>query len=90
MDDITRLDDHFCPHCDKKQNAAGGTGSPEPGDYGVCIGCAGIGIYDDLMGLRKPTSKEHIEAQFDDDLYEKVEMIQFLLRQKEVLNESAA
>jgi hypothetical protein len=50
-----------CPYCGHKLNAAGlpsGDAAPAPGDYSVCIACAGVLIFGDDLALRKPEPGE--------------------------------
>ncbi len=52
-----------CPYCGYRVNAAGetpdgDTRAPEPGDFSVCISCAGIVAFADDMTLRKASLVE--------------------------------
>lgn len=56
-----------CPHCGKENDgAAGGDRPPEDGDFGVCIYCALLVVYEGGL-LRLPTDVETIEAEGDPD-----------------------
>ena len=61
-----RIPESACPSCGARLDAASGLdhdNAPKPGNVWICIQCAEIVIYDEQLGLRKPTLAEMIELQ---------------------------
>jgi hypothetical protein len=66
-DDTTRMPKQKCPHCGYVVDANGPSGPladgaeiprPEPGDYTVCIACAGICQYSETMQMIATTIED--------------------------------
>lgn len=69
--------DANCPECGYKVDDAAGVGDakddrPEPGNLGICIQCAGLGIYyvkpNGMLGLRLCTIEEKVELSLDEEV----------------------
>lgn len=61
-----RLANAKCPYCDSKIDGASdplGDAEPKPGDITICIYCAGLMVFDQLLIPRFPTDEEVIEAR---------------------------
>jgi len=60
---------HRCPYCGKENHKAtnplGSDIIPPPGSLSLCIGCAGISIFNDDLTTRKPTEEEKEEILKD-------------------------
>lgn len=64
-----KLPTSLCPGCGRAWDGAGALDNPrqpEPGDVGVCLGCAAVNIYGDDLRLRQATEADL--ASFDPDL----------------------
>lgn len=66
-----------CPECGYAVDDAAGIGDaegdhPEPGNYGICLRCAGVGVYkendDGTLGLRLTTAEEKVELSEDEEV----------------------
>lgn len=65
----TRLKDRPCPKCGKILNAStdpNGLASPSEGDATVCLGCAGILLFDKNLDFRIPNQSELAEIARED------------------------
>jgi hypothetical protein len=60
-----QVPESFCPYCfiahDTVTNTTGGT-APDPGDFTLCIGCAGVLTFDENLQL-KPAKFTDIPIQ---------------------------
>ncbi len=61
----TKLEGNRCPFCGKLTDYALGPASPQPGDVSVCMSCRNVNVFDEKMGLRKPTAEEACELAAD-------------------------
>jgi hypothetical protein len=70
MDIFHHLPAGVCCACGHKNNASGCDQAerPSPGDYAICVRCAGLNIYADDMTLRKPSGADRLAAAGDPDV----------------------
>lgn len=67
-----------CPWCTTYVDAAEkseGCGRPSPGDVTICLYCARASVFDDAMGLRKPTQEESAELHTDERVLLAISMV---------------
>jgi len=58
-----------CVHCNHiMSNSSGHEEAPTPGDFTLCIQCAGLNVFDKKLALRKPTKREARSATNDDEV----------------------
>ena len=64
-----------CPFCGRLNpmltSLDGEAALPESGDFAICFGCAGVGVYvvkADTFGVRRPTKAERREIEEDADI----------------------
>ena len=58
-----------CAHCGHVMtNSSGHDVGPEPGDFTLCIRCAGLNVFGKDLALRKPTRREARDATSNDEV----------------------
>lgn len=66
-----RIPERRCPHCDYKLTGTatmkGPVQAPVPGDYSICIECAGVAVFTE-EGFRKLTVVEAMSAAADPEI----------------------
>lgn len=75
----TRMPPSTCTVCLHTVDGAGGPPElPSPGDFAVCIRCAGLNIYADDLTLRAPRNDEILAAAEDPDVQKVREIIRHM------------
>lgn len=68
LDDTTETPGCVCVHCQHQHSHTTGNGTPEPGDFSLCIRCGNLNVFDDNLRFRRATRKEAREANHMDEL----------------------
>lgn len=66
------------PYCGELHECATSLGrrAPTAGDVAVCLECAGVAVYAELLQLRRPTAVELARLQYDRDVLVAVDTVQ--------------
>lgn len=66
-----------CPYCKKPHDRATNdcaTHAPVEGDVALCLGCAGVSLYDAMLQLRAPTMPELCELKAQSQVWAEIQI----------------